>query len=108
VETNAPRWMAAFRARSHFDLYAELAAALCCIAEAPPPETEDVLRAAQQDDGAVPGPAERIAERTRAIDDAERRRFLSAYHTTLAATLASFGAGPGLARREDGAAQERR
>ena len=107
VEASAPRWMAAFRARSNFDLYAELAATLCCIGVAPPAEAEDVLRAAQQDDGAVPGPAERVAERTRGIEDPERRRFVSAYHTTLAATLASFGAGPGLARRTPAAAQER-
>lgn len=107
LEANAPRWMAAFRAGGNFDVYAELAASLCCAGSPPPAETEEVLRAAQQDDGAVPGPAERVAERTRAIEDPERRRFVSAYHTTLAATLASFGAGPGLWRRTADAARER-
>jgi hypothetical protein len=95
---NAPRWMTAFRAQAHFDLYAELAAALCCAGQAVPMEAEAVLRGAQQPDGAVPGPAERVAERTRGIEDPEHRRFVSAYHTTLAATLASYALTVGLFR----------
>jgi hypothetical protein len=39
-----------------------------------------------------------VAERTRGIEDPERRRFVSAYHTTLAATLASFALREGLER----------
>ena len=100
-----PRWMEAFRRDRHFDLYAELAAILRCVDAPAPPEAESVLRAAQEDDGAVPGPAERIAERTRGISDPERRRFVSAYHTTLAATLASFALTVGLARSGATAAQ---
>ena len=95
---NAPRWMDAFRAQGHFDLYAELAAAVCCAGASAPPEAEAVLRGAQQPDGAVPGPAERVAERTRGVEDAQRRRFIAAYHTTLAALLASFALTAGLAR----------
>jgi len=95
---HGPRWMEAFRRQRHFDLYAELAAVLCCVEAPAPAEAESVLRAAQEEDGAVPGPAERIAERTRGIEDAERRRFISAYHTTLAATLASFALTVGLGR----------
>ena len=106
VAANAPRWMDAFRGRSNLDLYAELAAALACIDVPPPAETESVLAGAQEDDGAVPGPAERVAERTRGIEDPARRAFIAAYHTTLAATLASFAAGVGLARRPGGTVQE--
>jgi hypothetical protein len=94
----APRWMDAFRRQQHFDLYAELAVVLCCIEAPCPAEAESVLAAAQEADGAVPGPADRIAERTRGIEDPGRRRFVSCYHTTLAATLASYALGPGLAR----------
>lgn len=93
-----PRWMEGFRARAHFDLYAELAAGLCCAGEAAPPEAEPVLRGAQEEGGAVPGPAGRVAERTRGIEDPARRAFISAYHTTLAAMLASFAMTVGLAR----------
>jgi hypothetical protein len=98
LEARGPRWMEAFRGRGHFDLYAEVAAALCCARVGVPAEAEVVLGRAQQDDGAVPGPAERVAERTRGIEDPERRRFVSAYHTTLAATLASFALREGLER----------
>lgn len=102
---NGRQWMDAFRAQRHFDLYAELAVALRCVdAPGPADEVEAVLRAAQEEDGAVPGPAARVAERTRGIDDPQRRRFVCAYHTTLAAMLASFAATVGLARAAHGAA----
>lgn len=97
----APRWMEAFRRQRHFDLYAELAVVLRCIDAPAPAEAEPVLAAAQEADGGVPGPAERVAERTRGIEDAGRRRFVSCYHTTLAATLASFALDVGLARRPE-------
>jgi hypothetical protein len=93
-----PRWMDAFRLQRHFDLYAELAAVLCCVEAPVPPEAESVLASAQEADGGVPGPADRIAERTRGIEDPDRRRFVSRYHTTLAAMLASFALDAGLAR----------
>ena len=95
----APGWMDAFRQQGNFDLYAELAAAVSCAGGAPGP-AEVVLAAAQEQDGSVKGPAARVAERTQGIEDAERRRFVAAYHTTLAATLASFAATAGLFRAE--------
>jgi hypothetical protein len=98
LEARCPRWMEAFRGRGHFDLYAELAAVLCCAGVNAPAEAEAVLARAQQDDGSVPGPAERVAERTRGIEDPDRRRFVGAYHTTLASTLASFALRHGLER----------
>jgi hypothetical protein len=93
-----PGWMERFHAQRHFDLYAELAAVLCCVAVTPPAETEAVLAAAREADGSLRGEEQRIGERTRGIEDAGRRRFVAAYHTTLAATLASFACAVGLAR----------
>jgi hypothetical protein len=99
-----PGWMQAFHAQRHFDLYAELAAVLCCVALPPPAEAEDVLAGAREEDGSIRGHEERVQERTRGLEDTERRRFVAAYHTTLAGTLASFGLGVGLARAAQPAA----
>lgn len=93
-----PGWMRDYRAQGHFDLYAELAAVLSCAALPPPAEAEDVLAGARDPDGSIRGPEQRVRERTRGLDDPDRRRFVSAYHTTLASTLASFGLRVGLAR----------
>jgi hypothetical protein len=98
LAAHVPGWMDAFRARRHFDLYAELAATLGCAGLAAPAEVEAVLAGARQPDGAVPGPGERVRERVRGIEDPDRRAFVAAYHTTLASTLASFAGAAGLAR----------
>jgi hypothetical protein len=99
LAARVPGWMEDFRAQGQLDLYAELAAVLACVGGAAP-QAEAVLRAAQEEDGSIKGPAARAAERTRGVLDPERVRFIGAYHTTLASTLASFAVTVGLRRAE--------
>jgi len=88
-----PAWRDCFRDPEHLDLLAELVMTAACIHGDPGQDVLDLLTIRQFDDGSVAGPRGAGRELPSPPDDAERRRFLSDYHTTLVSVLALTCAG---------------